>query len=208
MSFRWRRPSAAEPYTGDDVPNPEDPSQSGANNLAIGQGRQPPRARGRAGSMSSAILSSSHNLPARSYIHHAGHDTQEPLQYSSSGVRQQTAELSSSFLSDSEMAKQFDPEDEESDQSVETVRRHEPIEERSEPVTPDESREHTPMGTRVADMLSKEPPSGTNKLLPSPFPSAQGLRRQSDSVPDVVISNGDGDYATERTALLPRERLR
>jgi SulP family sulfate permease len=208
MSFRWRRPSA-EPHTGDDVPNSEDASQSGSsNNLVIGQGRQQPRARGRTGSMSSAILSSSHNLPARSYIHHAGHDTQEPLQYSSSGVRQQTAELSSSFLSDSEMAKHFDPEDEHSDESVETVRRHEPIEERSEPVTPNESSEHLPMGTRVADILSETPPSGTNKLLPSPFSSAQGLGLRSDSLPDVVINNGDGEYATERTALLPRERLR
>ena len=110
--------------------------------------------------MSSAILSSSHNLPARSYIHHAGHDTLEPLQDSSSGVRQQTAELSSSFLSDSAMAKQFEPEDDDSEQSVETVRRHEPIEERSEPVTPDESREHLPMGSNIAEMLSKAPPSG------------------------------------------------
>jgi SulP family sulfate permease len=106
------------------------------------------------------------------------------------------------------MAKHFDPEDEHSDESVETVRRHEPIEERSEPVTPDESREHTPLGTNVPDMLLQTPPSGTDKLLPSPFSSAQGLRRQSDSVPDVVINNGDGEYATERTALLPRERLR
>jgi SulP family sulfate permease len=207
MSFRWRRTSA-EPYAGDDVPNPDDPSQSGSNNLAIGQGRQPLRVRGRTGSMSSAILSSSHNLPARSYIHHAGHDTQEPLQYSSSGVRQQTAELSSSFLSDSDMAKQFEPEDDLSDQSVETIRRHEPIEERSEPVTPDESRQSTPTGSKIADMLSNAQPQGTNKLLPSPFPRAQGLRRQSESVPDVVISNDDGEEPTERTSLLPRARLR
>jgi len=148
MSFRWRRPSAGQqqPHAGDDTESQDFPGQPGSNNLAIGQGRQPARVRGRTGSMSSAILSSSHNLPARSYIHHAGHDTLEPLQYSSSGVRQQTAELSSSFLSDSEMAKQFEPEDDDSEQSVETVRRHDPIQERSEPVTPDESRSTCPWG--------------------------------------------------------------
>lgn len=158
--------------------------------------------------MSSAILSSSHNLPARSYIHHAGHDTLEPLQYSSSGVRQQTAELSSSFLSDSEMAKQFEPEDDDSEQSVETVRRHEPIEERSEPVTPDESREHTPMGSNIADILSEAPPPGVNKVLPSPFSRAHDATQQTDSVRDVAIDNDYREEVTERTSLLPRERLR
>ena len=64
------------------------------------------------------------------------------------------------------------------------------------------------MGLKVADMLSNEPPHGTNKLLPSPFPRAGGLRRQSDGVPDVVISNEDNEEVTERTSLLPRARLR
>jgi SulP family sulfate permease len=106
------------------------------------------------------------------------------------------------------MAKQFEPEDDDSEQSVETVRRHDPIEERSEPVTPDESREHVPMGSDIAEMLSNAPPSGANELLPSPFSSAHDATRQSDSVRDVTIGNDYGEEANERTALLPRERLR
>ncbi|KAL1306984.1 hypothetical protein AAFC00_005616 [Neodothiora populina] len=56
---------------------------------------------------SSSILSSSYKTPARSYIHHAGHGHQEPVHYSSTGVREQTAELSSSFLSESDMHSRF-----------------------------------------------------------------------------------------------------
>ncbi|KAG2166670.1 hypothetical protein VTO58DRAFT_103566 [Aureobasidium pullulans] len=66
----------------------------------------PPRSTGhtsRARSITSASgLSSSYKTPSRSYIHHAAHGFQEPLHYSSSGVREQTAELSSSFLGDSD----------------------------------------------------------------------------------------------------------
>lgn len=222
MSFRWRRPSTGTgqqqqaqqqlPFAGDDASiSDATANNNGSNNLAIDHSRQPPaaRARGRTGSMSSAILSSSHGLPSRSYIHHAGHGIQEPLQYSSSGVREQTAELSSSFLSDSEMAKQFEPaEDDISPQSVETVRRHEPIAERSEPVTPDESQEHPPVAPEnIADMLAETPPPETAGLLPSPFSRQYGLRRPSESIPNVVVSNEDAEDPTERTALLPRARI-
>ncbi|KAL1585358.1 hypothetical protein WHR41_05915 [Cladosporium halotolerans] len=227
MSFRWGRQSSAQqlPFNnaGDDMNPADSPGQnnnngtgastsaSTSNNLAIGQGRNPPSSRGRnrSGSMSSGILSSSHGLPARSYIHHAGgHGTEEPLQYSSSGVRAQTAELSSSFLSDSEMAKQFEPSDEDSSlQSVETVRRHDPIAERSEPVTPDGSGEPPPVASDVAEMLARTPENENPSLLPSPFPRHQGFRRPSESVPDVVISSEGGEEPTERTGLLPRGRI-
>ncbi|KAF2156049.1 hypothetical protein K461DRAFT_87405 [Myriangium duriaei CBS 260.36] len=52
-------------------------------------------------SVASTSLSASYKTPSRSYIHHAGHNTQEPVHYASSGVREQTAELSSSFLTGS-----------------------------------------------------------------------------------------------------------
>ncbi|KAM0723209.1 hypothetical protein Q7P37_001409 [Cladosporium fusiforme] len=211
MSFRWRRPSAGQQsaFAADEASAISDATpNNGSNNLAIDQGRHPPpRPRGRTGSMSSAILSSSHGLPSRSYIHHAGHAIQEPLQYSSSGVREQTAELSSSFLGDSEMAKHFEPEEDISPQSVETVRRHEPIAERSEPVTPDESFEHPPLPTDIADMLANAPPPETAGLMPSPFSKQQGLRRPSESIPDVIVSNEEVEEPTERTALLPRARI-
>ena len=62
----------------------------------------------RAGSSTAVhTLSSSFGLPSRSHIH-AGHRYQEPTRYSSLGVRDQTAVLSSSLLIESEPSRGFD----------------------------------------------------------------------------------------------------
>ncbi|KAG9633384.1 hypothetical protein KCU64_g15825, partial [Aureobasidium melanogenum] len=99
---RGRTPSDASshqqrlPFANDELQQEDSEAQDAA-----------PRSTGhraRARSITSAsALSSSYKTPSRSYIHHAAHGFQEPLQYSSSGVREQTAELSSSFLGDSDV---------------------------------------------------------------------------------------------------------
>lgn len=141
-------------------------------------------------------MSSSYNLPSRSYIHHAAHGS-EPLQYSSSGVREQTAELSSSFMTESDNASSDLPEPVPTDNS--TVRRHEPIQERSEPVSPDGSHEDK-RPTVLRDMFEHK---GTpNSEVAISF-STNATSRQP-SVPDVLVTSEDAD---EHTPLLPRARL-
>ncbi|KAI5369598.1 Putative cyclic nucleotide-binding domain, SLC26A/SulP transporter, STAS domain-containing protein [Septoria linicola] len=159
--------------------------------------------RGRAYSTTSTYGNS---LPSRSHIHNVNHSAQsQDVQYSSSGVREQTAELSSSFLSDSEMAKHFhylEP----TRQDQPHLSATEPIQEQSEPVTPNESPEH-----RGSDFPGLT--SGTDALLiynedgSKPSPSF-GPRRHSGRVPEVVVTDEDeGSMAAEETPLLPRARL-
>lgn len=179
--------------------------------------------RGRLSSFASAAGSS---LPSRSYIHNVSHGNPgqcsiDPWQvnrkylqcadvhYSSSGVREQTAELSSSFLSDSEMARQFSPDKQDVDSSLGPERRHDPIEERSEPVTPDESE---------APSRPLPHPAASDALLIyteqslSPGP---GRRRQDSAqrAPNVLVTRPTNDNSNEMggteetTPLLPRERL-
>ncbi|KAF4556958.1 Sulfate permease-like protein 5 [Elsinoe fawcettii] len=146
-------------------------------------------------SIGATVLSSSYKTPSRSYIHHAGHGTQEPVQYSSSGVREQTAELSSSFLSSdtatprpsiyrpseqspSRSSFTTNPtEDYESNPDRQTL--PEPIEERSEPVSPSAELETEPSMPEVV------------------ISEAQALDRDQEE---------DEDMTSEHTPLLSAER--
>lgn len=118
----------------------------------------------------SASLSTSYKTPSRSYIHHAGHNHQEPVQYSSSGVREQTAELSSSFLTGSDIAhhrlslprtSDFSPSRNSlasakrlsTDQDVEDHGRPGIITESSEPPTPHGDTEHR---LSMSDLLTSQ----------------------------------------------------
>ncbi|KAF2171271.1 hypothetical protein M409DRAFT_63621 [Zasmidium cellare ATCC 36951] len=159
--------------------------------------------RQRALSSSTASGPCTSSLPSRSYIHNVNHSNQD-VQYSSSGVRQQTAELSSSFLDDSEMSKHFGDR---YDESALGAQRPEPIAERSEPATPNE--ELGPRGSFDASTIA----GASDALLiynedsHSPSPGLGGRRRTSASrVPEVVVTNEDGDMG-ETTPLLPRARL-
>ena len=151
------------------------------------------------------------NLPQKPMLIHRPDN--EDVQYSSSGVREQTAELSSSFLSDSEMAKHFqDLENRNQDQPRLSVheRVHEPIQEQSEPVTPNETSEHR--GSDFPGLLSSSG-NGNNLLLynedGTQSSPGTGPRRPSNRVPEVVVTDEDEESmgAEERTPLLPRERL-
>lgn len=151
----------------------------------------------------------------------------DPVQYSSSGVREQTAELSSSFLSDSDIPgplgalANYDPSS--NRRSTDTDRsftdaereylarriRDERIEEISEPVSPDEAHSHKkepPQPSRLSALLQESSPTSH----PSPSPS----RRRSQSVPyardipEVVVSDAEDDDAPDEESPLLSNRKR
>ncbi|KAK3725144.1 hypothetical protein LTR37_000655 [Vermiconidia calcicola] len=220
-SFRRRTNSSANPqlpFNEDEAPFATNPTghQSSSNTIP---GR--PTTRGRAAS--SAGLSSSFSLPSRSYIHHALHGARgnvtesvfeggiantslEPIQYSSSGVREQTAELSSSFLSDSAIADNFASDKTSLDPGVGRPRTHGTIEEISEPTSPRGSRSDGPSSSELTQALRKEPPRDRRDTTPA----ADMTRSQPPprpQIPEVVVSDLDQTDVTETSALLPRARL-
>lgn len=170
-----------------------------------------------------AGLSSSYSLPTRSYIHHASHGFQgtlyftpacpaannhaAPVQYSSSGVREQTAELSSSFLSDSEMSQHFTPERNNSETRSSQTRKHETIEERSEPVSPDGHAVPNPAPSELTQALRKQPPYDFLDSTDMDPLVATSRHNSFSRVPEIAVADDDTQTATEASPLLPRERL-
>lgn len=234
MSAQHQRPL---PFSNDEV-NPSD--VVGQDSSATSASRPTQKAARAPSSSSAAGLSSSFSLPSRSYIHHAGHGAQgrlllftmmrrrltqakEPMQYSSSGVREQTAELSSSFLSDSDISRQFNQQSPRrrerlgsdftgSDWTSEHPRRHDPIEERSEPQSPEgtsPTHEQAP-ASNLTELLRTSPPFNPVDT-PSTGHERESNRQDSQSpMPEVVIQDEDEDDdmpPTEISPLLPRERL-
>ncbi|KAF2722595.1 hypothetical protein K431DRAFT_244621 [Polychaeton citri CBS 116435] len=162
--------------------------------------------RARASSITSG-LSTSYNLPSRSYIHHAGHSTQEPPQYSSAGVRQQTAELSSSFLSDSDTARFLDKPlsprnsgEQQRDRSNPSPRpRHESIAEQSEPASPRDPTDEGAAQSGLTQMLHSTPVARPHRA--SAAPAGRKVGQDQVSVPTVVV-HGEEQPETETTPLL------
>ncbi|WPG99632.1 Hypothetical protein R9X50_00245000 [Acrodontium crateriforme] len=150
-----------------------------------------------------AALSSSYSLPTRSYIHHAGHAPSEPVQYSSTGVREQTVELSSSFLSDSDFVNRIDAERRDSSSFLRT---HETIRERSEPGSPSGTGIGAPAPSELSEALKLQASKSDDEPLSKT--AEMGARTfLPSSVPEVFISDEDDATATEVSPLLPRERL-
>jgi len=176
----------------------------------------PGRATRRPRAPSTGALSSSFGLPSRSYIHHAGHGTSGTVQYSSSvGVRQETAELSSSFLSESGMSRYFSAESRNGSEIGRPPpgQRHETIEERSEPVTPEGKPGAGPGSSELSAALRDESP---NEFLYPYEIDSEAAASESDArsaAPKGVVSGEDQDdddeieQVTERSSLLPRPRL-
>lgn len=175
-----------------------------------------PSTRPRAISTTSAASSS---LPSRSYIHNVSHGNQSEFKalsalasclvnelmvvdvhYSSSGVREQTAELSSSFMEDSDMAVYFGPDRNDSDATPVPQGRVDPITELSEPTTPN--------GFEVRE--TPAPSAAQDALLRYTAGSSQGSDQRPpdapDHVPEVIVTDED-EPSDETEPLLPRERL-
>ncbi|PSK45346.1 hypothetical protein B9Z65_2486 [Elsinoe australis] len=144
-------------------------------------------------SLTAAGLSSSYKTPSRSYIHHATHNSQEPVQYSSSGVREQTAELSSSFLSSD--APQPRPS----------------FHKTSEPSPSRSSFATVPTETDYESLSDRQPKPEAIEERSEPV-SPDEFAGDGPSMPDVVISqagdqyNEDDEMTSERTPLLAAER--
>ena len=130
----------------------------------------------------------------------------ETVQYSSSGVRQQTAELSSSFLSDSEVNRQFSPDRNSSHTGMSRSQKHDTIEEISEPVSPAGSSNEGPASSQLTEALRKQ---RSTKPVPTQRDSTMPRARLETGprVPDLVVSSEDEAEATENSPLLPCERL-
>lgn len=131
------------------------------------------------------------------------------VQYSSSGVREQTAELSSSFLDDSELSNRFERNRHDTDASgaVGTNLSTDIIAEVSEPVTPLEGEHRGSAPETLSHADDALLIHGDNDIL-----SASSLgsnTRGSDSrAPELVVTDGHGVNMNERSPLLPRERIR
>lgn len=152
------------------------------------------------------------SLPSRSYMHHPSHSNAVDVQYSSTGVREQTAEISSSFLSDSEMSAQFGRDN----NHLETVsgpqRSHDIIAERTEPPTPDpEAFEQRPNSFTAVSHASDALQSYADDASSLNSGTNTTGRSLATRVPQVVVTGGDDDEDNsnmdERAPLLPRERL-
>ena len=128
------------------------------------------------------------------------------MQYSSSGVREQTVQLSSSFLSDSEFLRPVSAERSSLESSAEQTRQNDIIEERSEPGTPSGLNRDGTLASQLTAGLRRQAPqerlSRSRGAAEMPPPQ---VRTQSP-VSSVIVSNEDGDPVTEITPLLPRER--
>ena len=133
----------------------------------------------------------------------------EPVQYSSSGVREQTAELSSSLFGESEMGKHFSPDKTSSRTGTtsgtgQQQRQHGPIEETSEPGTPTGSEGQEFSSSELTTALKKRPPKDIRREDKKPRELAPA---SAPSVPEVVVTDEDQPSMSETTPLLPRERL-
>lgn len=124
------------------------------------------------------------------------------MQYSSSGVREQTAELSSSFLSESEIGRQFSPERNGLDTSIGPPRKHDTIEETPEGPSPPDSSVEASSSSALTEALRNR------SRRRSTVGSKSGADKHTLSVlPDVMVSDADETDATESSPLLPREHL-
>ncbi|QDS74427.1 hypothetical protein FKW77_006102 [Venturia effusa] len=183
----------------------------------------------RANSSSSHQLSSSYNQrqPTRSFYHHASSGQLETPHYASQGVREQTQELASWALGDSHSYRSSSPNlfHTASDSDVESRPRRssdstqgegrpsvdstrpEMIEEVSEPQSPEDNGETTePQPSALSNLIRDNYESGKNVQgygTNSRYPDSDS---DHYSTPSVVIDDLEDDV-TERTTLLPTERL-
>lgn len=173
--------------------------ESNSNPLAVGD-RPPTVRRARAGSASSQTVA---RTPARSFYHRSFHGQLDPPQYSSSaGLRDQTAELAAFALSDNTSFLGSSPPSSEAASDDGYI---DPIEEVSEPVTPDGSegeigRTGDPAVSRLT-MLIHDSAEQEEDDVSSVQEADKGTRARSRS------SNVPGStHPNEHTSLLGGDR--
>jgi len=105
------------------------------------------------------------------------------------------------------MSQHFSPEKQGLERRASQPRKHETIEERSEPATPDGEHAAPPASSELTEALHKKPPNAyldSSDVDPDDTPSRSG---STAHVPDVVVNEDDTLPVTEVSPLLPRERL-
>ncbi|RMY84312.1 hypothetical protein D0862_11446 [Hortaea werneckii] len=210
FSFKKRRRTSSLVSGSHSLPYQDDQGEGNAVRQAhettpIAASKRPPGFARTTSTTSAAGPSASYSLPSRSYIHNAGHGTHEPVQYSSAGVREQTAELSSSFLSDSEMSQHFSP----NKQGLDASRRpDDTIEERSEPVTPNGTEVPPPATSELSEAFDTPRSSSNHEHAQIHIGALDQKSDPRSRIPDLVVTDDDEPtMATEASPLLPRARL-
>lgn len=156
-----------------------------SNTLAVGD-RASELGRPRANSASTQSIHSG-RTPGRSFYHRSFHGQLDPAQYSSEGLREQTAEIASLAYSD---RTEHSPTRSEHDQEY-----PEAIEEVSEPVTPQESDHKRPDDPEtLADAVQSH---ADRQLASSSIPPTANVDNFNDSFRESME-----DDPSERTALL------
>ncbi|KAE9975946.1 hypothetical protein BLS_002331 [Venturia inaequalis] len=233
MSGRFRKPGDAQslqqrlPFSNADIED-EAMSSEPSSSLRIRNTRSQ-----RAQSTSSHQLSSSYNQrqPTRSFYHHASSGQLETPQYASQGVREQTQELASWALGDSNSLRSGSPNpfhnastsDSEfesrprrySDSSHGDGRRSmdsarpDMIQEVSEPQSPEDTGDTTEVKPSALSNLIRHgsPPNGKDSKLLGYGTNSRYSDSDQYSTPSVLIDDVSEDGVTERTTLLPTERF-
>ena len=105
------------------------------------------------------------------------------------------------------MAQHFSPERPVSGSLKPLPRRHDPIQERSEPGSPDGTQDHPPVASNLTEMLRSSPPDDSTNPQKALGDIEETRLASSSPVPDVIVSNEENEDPTEASPLLPRERL-
>lgn len=152
-------------------------STDSSNTLAIGD-RGYDTSRPRANSTSAQSYG---RTPNRSFYHRSFHGQLDPAQYSSEGLREQTAEIASlAYSENTEQSGALSDDGQDYPPAIEEV---------SEPVSPAERDDTTPT----------KRPSVVFSNLPSPI---RDIRTKTREAPSMIRRSLDEDDADERTALL------
>ncbi|KAK4999606.1 hypothetical protein LTR66_001388 [Elasticomyces elasticus] len=213
QSMQDQLPYANNEVSAEDLPdnaNPQPPAT-------------PPNRTSRSHSSASAPApSSSHaKTPTRSYIQHIGHGSSVPVQYSSSGVREQTEALSSSFLEGSSPTRtssftsssSFGGRAKPRSRGNATTQAQCPwepevIEEISEPASPEgvmAAHERDYLTSKLDAHGADSDANGSGVTTSARAPSANS--ESLSAMPDVAVEDADSEDIHERTPLLPQERL-
>lgn len=159
-----------------------------SNSLAVGD-RAYEFGRPRANSASAQGAHSFGRTPGRSFYHRSFHGQLDPAQYSSEGLREQTAEIASLAYSDNA---EHSPTRSEQDQEYPEV-----IEEVSEPVSPEESDQERAGRHKIPSLPDGAPSSTVQRTVSASAQPARSLGTFDDPFRDSM-----DDDPSERTALL------
>lgn len=189
--FSRKRPTSSQMSSSLRVK--QDRNTDEPTHLAIGE-RPYGSARPRANSTSSQQLG---RTPARSFLYRSTHGHIDPIEYSSDGVRDQTAELASFAISESASFRDTSPTRSISSSELDHP---EAIEEVSEPASPSEQNQSGgPEVSALTQLIQKLPEHEEEEEEEENSGESSHKRVQPDTRPDGDMASSDVD---EHTSLL------